>query len=107
MYIMGLFKKRRYYFTDTSIAVDTVIAYIMAAAALLIEISGIICSIATRGHAPELFGLLYIISIILSVVGEIFAMWGNKAEEGGVRGKRVSILLNIISLIIPLAIIIF
>lgn len=103
---MGLFKKRRYYFTDTSIAVDTVIAYIMAAAALLIELSGIICSIATRGHAPELFGLLYIIAIILSVVGGIFAMWGNKAEEGGVRGKRISILLNIISFVIPLAIII-
>ena len=86
---MGLFKKRRYYFTDTSIAVDTVIAYIMAATAIIIEISGVICSIATRGHAPELFGL------------------GNKAEEGGVRGKRVSILLNIIALIIPLVIIIF
>lgn len=103
---MGLFKKRRYYFTDTSIAVDTVIAYIMASVALIIEISGVICSIATRGHAPEIFGLLYIVAIILSVVGEIFAMWGNKAEEGGVRGKRISILLNIISLIIPLAIII-
>lgn len=103
---MGLFKKRRYYFTDTSIAVDTVVAYIMAAAALLIELSGVICSIATRGHAPELFGLLYIIAIILSVVGGIFAMWGNKAEEGGVRGKRISILLNIISFVIPLAIII-
>lgn len=104
---MGLFKKRRYYFTDTSIAADTVIAYIMAAVAITIEISGVICSIATRGHAPEIFGLLYIIAIILSVVGEIFAMWGNKAEEGGVRGKRVSILLNMIALIIPLAIIIF
>ncbi|MCM1172493.1 MAG: hypothetical protein NC393_10240 [Clostridium sp.] len=103
---MCIIKKRRYYFTDTSIAVDTVIAYIMAAAALLIEISGVICSIATRGHAPELFGLLYIIAIILSVVGGIFAMWGNKAEEGGVRGKRISILLNIISFVIPLAIII-
>ncbi len=104
---MGLFKKRRYYFTDTSIAVDTVIAYIMASVALIIEISGVICSIATRGHAPEIFGLLYIIAIILSVEGGIFAMWGNKAEEGGVRGKRVSILINIISFMIPLAIIIF
>lgn len=104
---MSLFKKRRYYFSDTSIAVDTVIAYIMAAVAFVIEVSGVICSIATKGHAPEIFGLLYIIAIILSIVGEIFAQWGNKAEQGGVRGKHVSIVVNIVTLIIPLAIIIF
>lgn len=104
---MGLFKKRRYYFSDTSIAVDTVIAYVMASIALLIEITGIAFSIGTKGHVSGIFGVLYIIAIIFSIVGEMFAWWGNKADEGGVTGKRVSILLNILSLIIPLVIIIF
>lgn len=104
---MSLFKKRRYYFTDTSIAVDTVIAYIMAVVALIIEISGIVSSIVTRGHVPGIYGVLYLSAIILSVVGIIFSLWGNKAEEGGVTGKHVSILLNVLALVIPVVIIVF
>ncbi|MDE6024233.1 MAG: hypothetical protein K2G45_02155 [Lachnospiraceae bacterium] len=104
---MSLFKKRRYYFTDTSIAIDTIIAYIMAIIALIIEISGVISSIATRGHVPGIYGVLFLSAIILSVVGFIFSLWGNKAEEGGVRGKHVSILLNVLAFVIPVVIIIF
>lgn len=104
---MGLFKKRRYYFSDTSIATDTVIAYAMAGVALFIEILGIIASIATKGHVPLIFGVLYIIAIVLAIVGECFALWGNKADEGSVTGKKISMLLNVLAFVIPVVIIIF
>ncbi|MBQ8412655.1 MAG: hypothetical protein IJX12_03485 [Lachnospiraceae bacterium] len=97
---MGLFRKRRYYFTDSSIASDTVIALVMGAIALIIELSGIVASIITAGNTPEIFGTLYLIAIILAVVGEIFAWIGNNAQEGGVLGKRISIGLNIIAMLV-------
>ncbi len=102
---MGLFKRRRYYFTDSSIASDTVIALVMGGVALVIEIAGIITSIATKGHVPDVFGMLLLCAILLGIVGEIFAWIGNGAQEGGVTGKRVSIILNILVLAIALWII--
>ena len=104
---MSLFKKRRYYFTDSSFAGDTIIAYCMSGIALGIEIAGIIASIVTAGNAPDVFGMLYICAILLSAVGEAFAQFGMKSQKGGVRGKRVSIWMNIVSLLIPVVIIIF
>ncbi len=103
---MGIFKKRRYYFSDSSIASDTIIAFVMGGIALTIELSCIIASISTKGHVPPFCGMLFLCAIILAVVGEIFAWLGNKAQEGGVKGKRISIALNFLALIIPLWIII-
>lgn len=102
---MSIFKKRRYYFSDSSIASDTVIALVMGAIALITELAGIITSIATKGNVPAIFGILYVCCIILGVVGEIFAWIGNGAQEGGVFGKRISIILNVVVLIIPIWII--
>lgn len=103
---MSLFKKRRYYFTDSSFAGDTIIAYCMSSVALIIEIAGIVASIASAGHAPEVFGMLYLCAMLLSVVGEVFARFGLKSQKGGVRGKRVSVWMNLVSFFIPVAIII-
>lgn len=102
---MSLFKKRRYYFTDSSIASDTVIALVMGGIALSIEIAGIISSIVTKGNVPGVFGMLLLCAILLAVVGEIFAWIGNNAQEGGVKGKRISIILNILALAIAVWII--
>lgn len=99
---MGLFKKRRYYFTDTSIASDTVIAFVMGGISLAIEIAGMIASVATKGHVAGIFGMLYVCAIILSAVGEIFAWLGSKAQEGSIKGKRISIAINIVSFVIPI-----
>ena len=97
---MSIFKKKRYYFSDSSIASDTVIALVMGAIALIIEISGVMASIITKGHTPAIFGTLYLCAIILAVVGEIFAWIGNAAQEGGALGKRVSIIFNIVALLV-------
>lgn len=104
--IMGLFKKRRYYFTDSSFASDTIIADSMGGIALGIEIASVIASVATAGHVPDVFGMLYIIALLLSVVGGIFARLGLQSQKGGVRGKRISIALNAVAFIIPFGMII-
>jgi ABC-type transport system involved in cytochrome c biogenesis permease component len=100
------FRKRRYYFTDKSIASDTVIAYVLGGVALVIELLGIIFSIATKGSTPDIFATLYICAIILSVVGIIFAHLAKKAQEGGENSKRISMLLCVLALVIPVAIIV-
>lgn len=102
---MGVFKKRRYYFTDSSFASDTIISYVLGGIALAIELTGIIVSIATKGNVPLIFGTLYVCAMVLALVGEIFAYLGNKAQEGGVKGKRISIILNIVALLLPILII--
>lgn len=93
-------KRNRYYFTDTSIAPDTIIAFIMGGLSLLIELAGIIASFVTRGHVHEIFGTLYLCAVLMTLVGLIFGRMAFKEEEGGVRGKRLSVALNILSLII-------
>lgn len=102
---MRIIRRKRYYFSDSSIASDTIIAFVMAGLAFAVEIGGVAASIATGGHAPAIFGMLYVCAVLLSVVGEIFAWIGNRAQEGGVKGKRLSIAFNIITLIIPVCIV--
>lgn len=99
---MRVIKRKRYYFSDSSIASDTVIAFVMGGISLLIELTGIIMSVVTKGRVPDIFGILYVCALLLSVSGEIFAWLGSKAQEGGVKGKRLSAALNIVTFIIPL-----
>lgn len=95
---MKLFRKKRYYFSDDSIAVDTIIAFVMAVISLIIEVTGVVFSFVTKGHVPEIFGILYLCAIIMSVNGVIFAALGYKSEEGGLKSKWFSMVLNLISL---------
>jgi small-conductance mechanosensitive channel len=97
------FRKRRYYFTDKSIASDTVIAYVLGGVSFVIELLGIIFSIITKGHTPGIFATLYICAILLSLVGIIFAGLAKKAQEGGENSKRLSMLLCVLTFVLPVA----
>lgn len=99
-------KRRRYYFSDNSIAFDTVVAFVMAGISLIIELSSVIATIATKGHTPGIFTMFYMMAILLSLVGTIFAFMGNKAQEGSVTGKRLSIGLNFVSIAVIIGLII-
>lgn len=98
-------QRRRYYFTDSSFASDTIISYVLGGIALALDASGIVASIVTAGHVPAVFGILYICAILLAITGQCFAAFGKKAHEGGVKGKRVSVALNWVALLIPVGII--
>ncbi len=99
---MKLLKKRRYYFSDDSIASDTIIADVMAIISLIIEIIGIVMSFVTRGNVHEIFGTLYLCAAVLTIVGIVFSIIGRKAEEGSEGSKRLSFVLNILSAVIIL-----
>ncbi len=100
---MSIFnKKKKYYFSDDSIASDTIIAFILGGVSFIAEIIGIISSIRTKGNVSEFIGVLYACAILLSVCGVAFAWFGFGAEEGGVKSKRWSISLNIFTLLVPL-----
>jgi uncharacterized membrane protein len=100
------FRKRRYYFTDKSIASDTVIAYVMGGVSFVIELLGVIFSIATKGNTPGIFATLYICAVVLSLVGIIFAHLAKKAQEGGESSKHLSMLLCVVTFLVPVAVII-
>lgn len=95
------FKKRRYYFTDKSVATDTVIAFILGSVSLITEITGIVFSLATAGHTPDVFGTLYICALIFAVEGIFFARQARKSQKGGEKSKRFSTVLCIIAALIP------
>lgn len=97
---MRFIRKKRYYFSDDSIASDTIISDVMGGISLLIELVGIISSFVTRGKVHEIFGTLYLCAAILTFVGIVFGYLGYKSQEGGVKSKRISLLINIISGII-------
>ena len=104
---MGFMKKRRYRFTDSSIAIDTVIAFTMGGISLGVELAGIIASIVTKGNVHAFFAVLYLCAMILSLVGEFFAWLGLREQKGGMIGKRFSIVLNMVTFLIPIWIIIW
>ena len=103
---MALFnKKKKYYFSDDSIASDTIIAFVLGGVSFIIELSGVFASVKTGGNVPEIIGVLYACAILLSICGISFAWIGFNAEEGGVKGKRFSLFLNIFTLLVPLFVI--
>lgn len=104
---MRIIKRKRYYFSDSSVASDTIISYVLGGLSFAAELSGIIASVVTKGHIPAIFAMLYICAILLSVVGIFFAMFGKKAQEGGEKGKRFSLMLNVFTAVFPFLIIIF
>ena len=93
--------RKRYYFSDSSIALDTIIAFIMGGMAIAIEIASVISSIATAGHVSGFVGLLLLIAVILSVVGFCFSRFAVKSEKGSLGSKRASSILNIFTALIP------
>ena len=96
-------RRKRYYFSDSSIALDTIIAFVMGGMALAIEIASVISSIATAGHVAGLVGLLLFIAVLLSVVGFCFSRFAVKSEKGSLGSKRASSILNIFTALIPVA----
>lgn len=103
---MRIIKRKRYYFSDSSVASDTIIAYVLGGLAFAAETSGVIASIVTKGHIPAIFAMLYICAVLLAVVGIFFAVLGKKAQEGGEKGKRFSLMLNVFTAVLPFLIII-
>lgn len=97
----SLIRKRKYYFTDGATASDTIIAFVIAGLCLAVELVGFIASIMTKGNVPEVFGTLYLCAVVLSITGILFGIFGHRAQEGGVAGKRMSIFLNIVALVVP------
>ncbi len=95
-------RRKRYYFSDSSIALDTIIAFVMGGIALVIEIAAVIDSVATAGQVSGLIGLLLFIAVLLSVVGFLFSRFAVKSEKGSLGGKRASSILNIVTALIPL-----
>lgn len=104
---MRLFKRRRYYFSDSSMASDTIIAFVLGGISLLAEISGIISSIVTKGNVSGVFAMMDVCAMVLSFTGIIFALIGFKAQKGGVKEKRISLALNIVTILLPIIIILF
>ena len=96
-------RRRKYSYTDGATASDTIIAFVIAFACLGVEAVGFVASIITKGNVPELFGTLYLCAIILSITGMLFGIFGHRAQEGGVSAKRMSIILNLVAMIIPIA----
>ncbi len=96
-------RRKKYSYTDGATASDTIIAFVIAGLCLGVEAVGFVASIITKGNVPELFGTLYLCAIILSITGMLFGIFGHRAQEGGVSAKRMSIILNLVAMIIPIA----
>ncbi|MBQ9934430.1 MAG: hypothetical protein IJO70_01115 [Lachnospiraceae bacterium] len=96
-------RRRKYSYTDGATASDTIIAFVIAGLCLGVEVVGFVASIITKGNVPGIFGTLYLCAIILSVTGMLFGIFGHRAQEGGVSAKRMSIILNLVAMIIPIA----
>lgn len=96
-------RRRKYSYTDGAVASDTVIAFVIAGLCLGVEVVGYIASIITRGNVPDIFGTLYLCAVILSATGMLFGIFGHRAQEGGVSAKRMSIILNLVGFVVPIA----
>lgn len=98
------FRKNKYHFSDSKMSSDQIIAYALASVSLVAELAGFIAALVTKGKTPDVFALMFVCAMILCITGLVFAYYSFKSDEGGVPGKRVAVMLNILGLIIPLAV---
>ena len=98
--------RKRYYFSDESVASDTVISFCMGGTALAIYLGCVITSVVTAGHVPEICGVLLLAAVILTVVGEIFAQLSKKSLKGSLGSKRASAIFCGIVLLLALLLLI-
>lgn len=77
-----------------SISVDAVVACVLGGVSLLVLLMAVIASYLFDGNGPAIIGLLGITSVIMSIVGFVFAISAWKSEDGGLLMKRIACILN-------------
>ncbi|HBZ03733.1 MAG TPA: hypothetical protein DEO83_08000 [Lachnospiraceae bacterium] len=88
-------KKKGYKFTDELMAKDTVFSFIFGIVALVIIVLSIVTSIVLKGHVPEYIGSLLFASLIMGITSVFFAILGYRNPDGGMLGKRISIIVSV------------
>lgn len=95
-----MFKGKGFRVAPKGNASDTIIAYSLGLAAALFTLISIIRSIISEGNVERIYGVLLLSALIMSLTGVLFAIMGYYAEEGGITGKKISIWLNAVILVI-------
>ena len=69
---------------------DTIIGYFLGGFGGLFIIISIIKSILTQGKVQRVYGVL----MIMAFTGTVFSVIGYRADNGGITGKKMAIILN-------------
>ena len=95
-----MLKGKRFKVAPKGSASDTIIAYSLGLTAVLFMIISVIRSIVSSGNVERIYGALMLSALIMSLTGLLFAIMGYYAEEGGMTGKKISIWINAVVLVI-------
>ncbi|SNU08675.1 hypothetical protein SAMN06297422_12052 [Lachnospiraceae bacterium] len=93
-------KKKVYKFSDELMAKDTIFSFVFGILALVIIIFSIILSVVLKGNIPDYIGTLLFASLLMGITGVFFAFLGYRDQDGGVLGKRTSVLISFIDIIL-------
>ena len=73
---------------------DTIIGYFLGCFGGLFIIISIIKSILTQGKVQRVYGVLMVSALIMAFTGIVFSVIGYRADNGGITGKKMAIIMN-------------
>ncbi len=95
-----MFRNRRFQVAPKGSASDTVIAYCLGILSGVFILLSVVKSIVSKGNVERIYGVLMMSALVMSFTGVLFAILGYNDDEGSVTGKKLSIILNAVTLIV-------
>ena len=101
---MALRRKKGYQFSDEVFSKDALISLGFGLVALVLIVFSITFSIIKKGDVPDFIGALLFACIIMDFNSFVFGLLSFKDSDGGMLGKRASIIVSAIDAVLLLAI---
>ncbi|MCR5544246.1 MAG: hypothetical protein K6F55_08880 [Eubacterium sp.] len=101
---MALRRKKGYQFSDEVMSKDALISLIFGFVALVIIVFSITFSIIKKGNVPDFIGALLLACIVMDINSFIFGFLSFRDSDGGILGKRASIIVAVLDAVLLLAI---
>ena len=93
-------KKKVYRFTDELMAKDTIFSFAFGITGLVIIFVSVILSVVMKGNLPEYIGSLLFASLIMGITAFVFGFLGYKNQDGGILGKRASMIIAVVDILL-------
>ena len=87
-------RSREFRVSAPGMPTDTIIGYFLGGFGGLFIIISIIKSILTQGKVQRVYGVLMVSALIMAFTGIVFSVIGYRADNGGITGKKMAIIMN-------------
>ena len=97
---MAIRRKKTYQFSDELVSRDAIISMVFGFLALVGIVTSVVYSLLSKGEIIEQLGAILLASGIMALTAVIFSIIAYADTEGGVRGKKVALIVSLVDIIL-------